>query len=568
DVGAREELLRRVEAGGFRSARHEGVEASIAACREAASTARDLVGAAQGGDGAVAADGATEFEGDSFARVSRAMLAGFGDHVGWRMDAQRPHCAMPGRRKVSIDPASIQRGAGFVLALEVREGGRGDSLHQSLGMVTPLEPAWVEHAMPARFSTCTEVRFDERLGAPAEFEERAFDGIVFEQVVRPLRGREAREAAHEELAARIASGDLRPASWDEGVEASIAACREAVSTARDLMRAAQGGDGADAAHGATDFEGDSFARVSRAMLSGFGDHVGWRMDAQRPHCAMPGRRKVSIDPASIQRGAGFVLALEVREGGHGDSLHQSLGMVTPLEAAWVEHAMPARFATRTEVRFDERLGAPAEFAERAFDGIVFEQVVRPLRGREAREAAHEELAARIASGDLRPASWDEGVEQWIARVRCVAAWFPDRGLIRYDADDLGVLAAEIAQGCARASDLDARPVLDILRNALSWDEQQFVERMAPSGIALPKGWRMKLEYAEGKPPRGRAKIQDFYDFAGHPSVAGGRVRVVLELLGPNLRPVQVTEDLPGFWERLYPEVKKELKRRYPRHEWR
>jgi len=67
---------------------------------------------------------------------------------------------------------------------------------------------------------------------------------------------------------------------------------------------------------------------------------------------------------------------------------------------------------------------------------------------------------------------------------------------------------------------------------------------------------MKVEYAEGKPPRGRGKIQDFYDFAGHPTVAGGRVKVVLELLGPNRRPVQVTEDLPGFWERLYPDVKR------------
>jgi ATP-dependent helicase HrpB len=111
-------------------------------------------------------------------------------------------------------------------------------------------------------------------------------------------------------------------------------------------------------------------------------------------------------------------------------------------------------------------------------------------------------------------------------------------------------------------------VLDILRNALAWEEQQFVERMAPSSLALARGWRMKLEYAEGKPPRGRAKIQDFYDFPGHPAVAGGRVKVVLELLGPNFRPVQVTEDLPGFWERLYPEVRKDLKRRYPRHEWR
>jgi ATP-dependent helicase HrpB len=107
-----------------------------------------------------------------------------------------------------------------------------------------------------------------------------------------------------------------------------------------------------------------------------------------------------------------------------------------------------------------------------------------------------------------------------------------------------------------------------MRGALDWDQAQFVERMAPSHLTLPSGRRMAIEYAEGKPPRGRSKIQDFYDFAGHPTVAGGRQRVVLELLGPNFRPVQVTDDLPGFWERLYPEVKKELKRRYPRHEWR
>ena len=377
--------------------------------------------------------------------------------------------------------------------------------------------------------------------------------------------------AREELLRRVEASGFRSARH-EGVEASLSACREAAATARELARAAEQGAAAGAAEepdaAAPGFEGDSFARVSRAMLAGFGDHVGWRMDAHRPHCAIPGRRKVSIDASSVQRGAGFVLALEVREGGRGDRVHQSIGMVTPLEEAWVRHAMPGRFEARTEVRFDETLGAPAEFEELVFDGIVVGQVVRPLRGREARAAAHEELAARVASGELRPASWDEQVEQWIARVRCVAAWFPERGLIRYDAEDLGVLAAEIAQGCARASDLDGRPVLDILRNALAWEEQQFVERMAPSSLALARGWRMKLEYAEGKPPRGRAKIQDFYDFPGHPAVAGGRVKVVLELLGPNFRPVQVTEDLPGFWERLYPEVRKDLKRRYPRHEWR
>lgn len=372
-------------------------------------------------------------------------------------------------------------------------------------------------------------------------------------------------AAREELLLRVEASGFRNARH-EGVEASLGACREVASAARELVRAAASGDDEDGATAI--FAGDSFARVSRALLAGFADHVGWRMDAQRPHCAMPGRRKVSIDPTSIQRGMGFILALEVREGGRGDQVHQSLGMVTPLEVEWVEHAMPDRVSTQTEVRFSDELGAAAEFEERVFDGIVFAQIVRPLRGREAKAAAHNELASRVASGELRPATWDESVDQWIARVRCVAAWFPERGLITYDVEDVGVLAAEIAQGCARASDLDLRPVLDIFRSALSWDEQQFVERAAPAALALASGWKMKVEYAEGKPPRGRGKIQDFYDFAGHPTVAGGRVKVVLELLGPNRRPVQVTEDLPGFWERLYPDVKKELKRRYPRHEWR
>jgi ATP-dependent helicase HrpB len=369
-------------------------------------------------------------------------------------------------------------------------------------------------------------------------------------------------SVREELLRRVESGGFRTARH-EGVEASVGACREVSAVARDLARAVR-----DAGEDAAAPADDGLRAVSLAMLAGFGDHVAWRIDAQRPHCAMPGRRKVSLAPDSVQRGAGFVLALEVREGGRGDQVHQSLAMVSPLEASWVEEAMPARFATRTETRFSDELGAAAEFEERLFDGFVFDRVVRPLRGREAKAAAHEELAARVASGELRPKSWDESVDQWVERVRCVADWFPERALIRYDADDLAVLAAEIAQGCARASDLDARPVLDIMRGALDWDQVQFVERMAPAHLALPSGRRMPVEYAVGKPPRGRSKIQDFYDFAGHPTVAGGRQRLVLELLGPNFRPVQVTDDLPGFWERLYPEVKKELKRRYPRHEWR
>ena len=392
-------------------------------------------------------------------------------------------------------------------------------------------------------------------------------------------------ACREALVQRVEQSGFR-ITWHEGVEPSVAACRQVVAAARELEDAARaaGGGRTDAAAPRAPAEragdtsaarapaalaGDtSAARASQAMLAGFPDHVAWRMDAQRPHCAMAGRRKVSLAPDTVVRSAGFLLALEVREGGRGDQVHQSLALVQPLERAWVEAVMPERFAQRVETRFCEDLQAPAEFEETLFDGTVIAQVVRPLRGRQAAAAAHGELADRVARGEIRPAAWNDDVDQWLARVRCVAEWFPEKTLRQYDEQDLAVLAAEIAHGCAKAADLDQRPVLDIMRSALSWEEQQFVERAAPAAITLPNGRRMKLEYQPGKPPVGRTKIQDLYDFKGHPSVANGRVKVRLELLGPNFRPVQITDDLPGFWERLYPEVKKELKRRYPRHEWR
>jgi ATP-dependent helicase HrpB len=113
-----------------------------------------------------------------------------------------------------------------------------------------------------------------------------------------------------------------------------------------------------------------------------------------------------------------------------------------------------------------------------------------------------------------------------------------------------------------------RPVLERLKDLLTHDDCRFVERMAPASIKLSRGFGMKIEYEAGKPPRGRAKIQDFYDTTAHPSVAAGRIPVLLEILGPNYRPLQVTSDLPGFWTRLYPEIVPALKRRYPRHEWR
>ncbi|MFO0873748.1 MAG: ATP-dependent helicase C-terminal domain-containing protein [Phycisphaerales bacterium] len=185
-----------------------------------------------------------------------------------------------------------------------------------------------------------------------------------------------------------------------------------------------------------------------------------------------------------------------------------------------------------------------------------------------RASAAEEIVERIMRGELRLARWDEGVEQWIARVLLLARLFPERRMIAYDDDDRRVILHEIVGRASRFGEVQEKPCLEAVQGALSWEDRQFVQKHAPETLGLPSGKRLRIEYGAEGPPIGRARIQDLYDLAETPRIAAGRQVVLLEILGPNQRPVQRTTDLAGFWRTLYPELRKELRRRYPRHEWR
>jgi len=205
--------------------------------------------------------------------------------------------------------------------------------------------------------------------------------------------------------------------------------------------------------------------------------------------------------------------------------------------------------------------------ETRFEGTPVAATARPPRETD-RAAAERLLWERVREGTVRLAGWDESVEQWIARVRCVAGWFPDQGLLTYAPEEIELLQLEVCGGAHRASEVEDRDCLSVVRNALDFEQQRFVDRMAPADLALPGGRRMRLRYEPGHPPRGSARIQWLYGLERTPTVASGRVPVTLEILGPNMRPLQVTSDLANFWAVLYPQLRNELRRRYPRHEWR
>jgi ATP-dependent helicase HrpB len=98
-------------------------------------------------------------------------------------------------------------------------------------------------------------------------------------------------------------------------------------------------------------------------------------------------------------------------------------------------------------------------------------------------------------------------------------------------------------------------------------QRKALDEFAPSHLKVPSGSDIRVDYTEGETPVLRVRLQEIFGLADTPRLAQGRVPVMLHLLSPAQRPVQVTQDLKGFWQRTWPEVKKELKGRYPKHPW-
>lgn len=310
---------------------------------------------------------------------------------------------------------------------------------------------------------------------------------------------------------------------------------------------------------------NTYEDLVRSLLVAFRDHVAVRRDDTSRFCAMRDQKNVELDADSAVSLARVLIALDRRVVGHGTKRRTVISLATEVDPGWLRSAYPDAFTTTSELRWNGDVGRVDEVDETLFDGLPIECAHRAAS---PGPAATEVLVNVIVSGDRRLEHWNDKVETWIRRTRLVGGWYPERELITYDEDDQRIILHEIVGNATRWTEVRQKACLDAVCNALDWADQDFVERMAPTEITLTNGYRMKVAYPDNAPPRGRAKIQQLYDVTDTPRIAGGRVPLLIEILGPNFRPVQITDDLAGFWTTLYPEVKKELKRRYPKHEWR
>jgi ATP-dependent helicase HrpB len=330
--------------------------------------------------------------------------------------------------------------------------------------------------------------------------------------------------------------------------------------AQAVLRAAQQLHGLVAAPLA-DRAADPEAATMRALLDAFPDRLACQRPGSQDRGTLVGGRGVRLKGSRL-RGESLFLAIDLQDaGGEAD-----VRLASAVDRAWLdeEPAAAANLSTREELLWHPSRKQVEARLRTAWLDLVLEETPAAI----ADPAAAAAILAREAASDLTrvaPAA-DSAAGSFLVRTRWLATALPDLGLPALDDAALAALLPDLAQGLRSFADLAAADWLSRLHARVGHERVGEIERLAPTHVEV-KGRRHRLLYEPGKPPVLATRIQDLFGVRETPRVAAGRVPVLMHLLAPNQRPQQVTDDLAGFWQRTYPQVRKELRRRYPKHAW-
>jgi ATP-dependent helicase HrpB len=258
------------------------------------------------------------------------------------------------------------------------------------------------------------------------------------------------------------------------------------------------------------------------------------------------------------RSAELFLCLDV-DGAKGEAVVRKASAV---ERDW----LPAEeLTTGVDVFFEPEAGRGSAPRRVRFGDLVLEESPAAIPEGETTAAVLAEAA--VARWDRFFPPDDPAVEQFLARLRSLREWMPELGMPSLGDDDLKSLLPLVCFGRRSLAELRKANWIDVLRTRFAPQQWAALEREAPERITVPTGSRIALTYEAGRPPVLPVRIQELFGMSDTPRVAGGRVRVLLHLLAPNMRPQQITDDLASFWANGYLMVRKELRARYPKHDW-
>ncbi|MBN8727170.1 MAG: ATP-dependent helicase HrpB [Xanthomonadales bacterium] len=389
------------------------------------------------------------------------------------------------------------------------------------------------------------------LRAPAAQRGRACDLVALVEARNPLRGAEARgDDFRRRLQALEAWRERRPQPQADA--AALAAIQQAAIAWRRRARLAERAAIDDGATSAGDL-----------LLHAYPDRIA-RQDAGDPRrYTLANGRGVRLAEDSALLGEPWLVVIDLRQEPR-DSLVLA---AAPLDPARLEQEFPSRFTRGRRLAWNAATNAVEAFEEQRFDAIVLERRAVPVRSEEALPA----LLLALRGSGLAALPWTEHARELRARVETLRRACPEAGLPDFsDAALLATLEDWLAPhlaGKRRLDQVSAAELSGALAARLDFAQRRRLDAEAPAAVPVPSGLERRIAYAFDAPPVLAVKLQELFGLADTPRIAGGRLPLTLHLLSPGGKPVQVTQDLRSFWERTYPEVKKELKGRYPKHPW-
>jgi ATP-dependent helicase HrpB len=306
--------------------------------------------------------------------------------------------------------------------------------------------------------------------------------------------------------------------------------------------------------------------LQKCILIGFSDRVARRLDQGTLRCELVhGRRGVLARESVVQQSPLFVAA-EIREiGGRDNEVNTILSLATAIELDWLKELFPEDLKSEVRLQFDAQARRVMAAELLRFRDLAL--AARRLEPPPA-EAAARLLASEINAGRLPLPNWDHPVEQWLLRLRLLCQHCPELRLPPISDEDKQHLIEQLCQGAVSYKDIKEREVKPVVMSWLSPAQRELLDQHAPERLTLTNGRTPKVNYESGKSPFISLRTQELYGVTQTPKIALGRVPVVVHILTPGMKPIQVTQDLANFWREHYPKIKAELHRKYPKHEWR
>lgn len=416
------------------------------------------------------------------------------------------------------------------------------TLH-AMGVRGADEVRWLDAPAPAAWDAAGAVL--RGLGAlDDDGTPSALGRAIAEVPAHPRLARLAIEAARRGCAREGASLAAKIGERDEGA---------ARAAAQAILRALPRANSAVA-------QGGCDEALAIATLAGFSDRLARRRAPGANEFVLAGGGAGRLDESCLVGDADLIAVVDAREG---ERRVARIAVSSAVDPVWLLEFFPERLRAEDAVVFDEASERVVARSTLRFDDLVIEETVRSdPRGPDADRALFEAARARgfeALCGDA------DALNRLRARRAFAAAHDPAVPLL----DDAALLRVleELCAGRRSLRDVRDADPLAACDAELEPKARAALAKLAPERVELPSGRRARIEYPEGASPFVASFLQDFFGMTEGPAIAGGRVPLVLHLLAPSRRPVQVTTDLAGFWARHYPALRRELMRRYPRHAW-